>query len=161
MLNQCAFTVTHYHPDRYEVMPENQTEQQRVEWELRESVLDAALWYLTGEGAGYHVGAGPEARAAAIKELLEDGPEEEPREEADPHAHPVVRDVLPDPTISLAPGAEGGPGPQVLRQWVVQIGLYHSCTVCFFGYEEDGKPFLVPMDAEGEPDDYDEEDPEE
>jgi hypothetical protein len=158
-----AYMVTRYADGRYETIPHDQSDQQREERKLREAVLDAGLWYLTGEGAGYSVGAGPEARAAAIKELLEEShneQEEEEREEADPVKHLVIRDELPDLTLSLAPGAEGGPAPLVLRQWSVEIGPYNSCEVALFGYNEDGTPELITMDQEPD-DDYEEEDEEE
>lgn len=146
MINHCAFSVAHYPPDRYEVASENQTGPQLAEWRLRESVLDAALWYLTGEGSGYQIGAGLKAREAAIRDLLADGPEED--KDADLVKHPVIRDMPPDPTVSLAPGLGGGAGPQVLRQWSVQIGgMHNTCNVHFFGYDEDG-PVLVPMNVE-------------
>ncbi len=161
-INATAYFVTRYSDGRYEVEEHDQNEQQRQERELRAAVLDYGLWYMTGEGAGYHPDPRPEERAAAqaamIKELLGEGTDEdEEREEGDPAPHAVVRDELPDLTISLAPGPEGGPGPQPLRQWSVHIGPYNSCEVVFFGYDaEDGSPVLVSVDAEEgeEPEDY-------
>ena len=154
-INGTAYMVARYSNEDYRVTPHDQTEQQRQERLLREDVLEVALWYLA-EG-GYSVGAGPEARAAAIEKLLEERPEdeEEEREEADPVKHPVIRDVSPDPTPSRPPGVIG-PVPGVLRQWAVQIGPDNCCEVYFFGYNaQNGNPILVPMDAE-EDDDYDE-----
>jgi hypothetical protein len=148
--------VTRRADGNYEVEEHDQNERQREERELRAAVLDYALWHMTGEGAGYHPDPRPEerpkARAAMIKELLGEGPEdEEPREEGDPTPHAVVKDELPDLTISLAPGFEGGPGPQPLRQWSVQVGPYYSCEVAFFGYDaEDGSPVLIAMDTEND-----------
>lgn len=155
MVSGTDYMVTRYYDGHYEIAPYDQTDLERKERRLRESVLDAALWYLTGEGAGYQVGAGPEARTAAIKELLEDHPEDEQkeREATDPQPHAVVRDELLDLTLSLAPGLEGGSGPQPLRQWSIEIGPSYSCEVALFGYDEDGSPVLVPLDTEleGEP----------
>jgi hypothetical protein len=164
MINHSGSMVTRFSDNRYQVEPHDKMEAQRQERELRTAVLDYALWHMTGEGAGYHPDQGPEARAAAIKELLEEGPEDQQqeREEADPVNHPVIRDEEPDPTISLAPGSEGGPAPQVLRQWSVQIGPYNSCTVAFFGYDaEDSTPVLIAMENEEEGGDYDEDEEEE
>ncbi len=169
MVNRTGWMVTRYSDNRYEVTPHDQTEDQRQERELRGAVLDAALWQMTGEGAGYHPDPRPQerpkARAAMIKELLADRPEDEgetEREATDPQPHAVVRDVLPDLTVSLAPGPEGGPGPQPLRQWSIEIGPYYSCEVALFGYDEDGSPVLVPLDTEpdGEESDYEEDEEE-
>jgi hypothetical protein len=160
MINHTGSTVTRFSDDRYQVTPHDQIEAQAEERKLRDAVLDYALWYMTGEGAGYHPSQGPEARAAAIKELIEAGPEDqEEHDEADPVNHPIVRDEEPDPTIALAPGSEGGPLPHVLRQWTVQIGPYNTCSIAFFGYDaEDGSPALIAMEAETEGEDYDEDD---
>jgi hypothetical protein len=162
-INQVASVVTRYADDRYEVeLPDNLTEDQRREHELREAVLDYAVWQLTGEGAGYKPADGPEARAAAIQELLTE--DEEEREAVDPHPHPVLREEAPD--IFIAGDMAGGPAPRAARQWRVTIGGY-SCTVAFFGYDtEDGSPFLVtseadPDDDEGLEEFNDEEDEEE
>jgi hypothetical protein len=169
MVNGCGFLVTRHSDDHYEVISRDQTEDQRQERELREAVLDYALWYLTGEGAGYQPDPYPEerpkARVAMINELLANHPEgeEEEREErkaADPQSHAVVRDELPDLTVSLAPGAEGSPMPHPLRQWSVEIGPYYSCEVALFGYEEDGTPALVAFDTAAEPGDEEEEEEE-
>ena len=147
MVNHCGYMVVYYpgHPDRYEVESHDQSEHQRQERELREAVLDTTLWYVTGEGAGYHLGDGQEARAAAIQELLE-GEEADPERDGGPVVHPVIRDELPD--IYLAPGDESSPAPRALRQWSVSFGDGPYCEVGFFGYEEDGSPALVPVDAE-------------
>ena len=67
MINASGFMVTRYPDESYKVEPHDRMQTQRQERELRDAVLDAALWHLTGEGAGYHVGAGQEARAAAIE----------------------------------------------------------------------------------------------
>ena len=141
--------VTRYADESYQVAPYDQMDRQREERELREAVLDAALWHLTGEGAGYRPGAGPEARAATIKELLEEGPEAEAHADRNPLSHPVIRDEEPDPTVFLAPGGEDQEAPQPLRQWSVEIGPYHRCSVLFFGYrEDDGAPELITQDYE-------------
>jgi hypothetical protein len=149
MINASAYKVTRYPHNDYRVEPHDQTDRQRQERELRDAVLDAALWHLTGEGAGYHVGAGAEARAAAIKELLEEGPEgEEPeaREESDPLPHPVIREKAPDMSYSLAPGEENEKGPQPQREWTVEIGPYNACTVVLYGYNLDDSPELITRD---------------
>jgi hypothetical protein len=114
MINASAYMVTRYPDETYKVEPHDQNYRQRQERELREAVLDAALWHCTGEGAGYHPGAGAEARATTIKELLEEGPEgEQPeaREDSDPLPHPVIRERAPDLSLSLAPGSEDEEGP--------------------------------------------------
>jgi hypothetical protein len=159
MIDASAYMVTRYPDETYKVEPHDQNDRQRAERELREAVLGAAIWHLTGEGAGYHLGDGDEARAAAIKELLEDGPEgaePEARDEADPIPHPVIREREPNPFLSLA-GVEGKAGPHALRQWVVEIGPYNRCEVVFFGYDaENGSPELITQEVEEEYD-YDEE----
>jgi hypothetical protein len=167
MIERIGSLVTRYSDNRYEVTPHNQTEDQLQEHKLRDAVLDYALWYLTGEGAGYQLDPRPQertkARAAMIKELLADRPEEE-HEDSDPRPHAVVREKLPDMTVSLAPGAEGGPMPHPLRQWSVEIGPYYSCEVALFGYEEDDSPVLVAFDTEPEgeePENYEEDEEEE
>jgi hypothetical protein len=145
MVNHTGWVVAYYPPDRYEVVPHDQTEQDRAERELRESVLDTALWYLTT--GDYHTGSGPEARAAAIKELLEDDEQEE-REEADPVPHAVIREVVPD---VLDHG--------ILRLWFVQIGGdWNTCEVGLIRYNPDGSPEFITMEPEGndEEDDEDE-----
>lgn len=153
MINRTGSLVTRYDNDRYEVVPHDQFDEQREERELRTAVLDTALWFMTGEGVGYHPDEEPEAREAVIKELLGEGPDEDKeRDEADPTKHAVVRDEEPDLTISLVSGFEGEPGPQVLRQWSVEVGPYNTCQVVFFGYEEDNDPVLVAMEAEPEQD---------
>jgi hypothetical protein len=152
MINGTGYMVTRS-TEGYKVDTHDQTDPQRQERELRGAVLDAALWHLTGEGAGYHVGDGPEARNAALKELLEEGPEgEEPeaRESSDPILHPVIREHAPDLSLSLAPGSEDEEGPQPLRQWAVEIGPYNRCGVVLFGYGEDGTPELITQDYEEE-----------
>lgn len=159
MINRTGSMVTRYSDDRYEVTPGGEAESQRQERELREAVLETALWRFTGEGALYLPGrSSQEDKERIIAELLAAGPEEEEREGGDPVNHPVIRDELPDPTISLAKGPEGGVAPRVLRQWLVQIGRYLYCEVALFGYDEDGSPSLLPIDKE--PDDYDEDDEE-
>lgn len=164
IVNETGYLVTCFRDGSYVSEPHDHTPEQRQERALREAVLDAGLWQLTGEGAGYHVDAGPRARADAINTLLADQPEDpKEREEhnPDPVDHPIVRDELPDLTISLAPGAEGGIGPRVLRQWTVQIGgPWNSCEVGLFGYEADGTPVLIPMDREPGEEGNDEEDEE-
>jgi hypothetical protein len=163
-INATAYMVARYPNEDYRVTPHDQNEQQRQERELREAVLDHAVWYMTGEGAGYRPSQGRQAREAAIKELLEEGADQEPREETNPVPHPVIREKQPDPSISLAPGTADSPLPHPLRQWSVEIGPYNSCDVCFFGYDaEDGSPVLVPVEAEDEEpyEDDEEEDPEE
>jgi len=162
MINRTGSMVTRYSDNRYEVTPHDQTEDQRQERELRDAVLDYALWYMAGEGAGYHPSHSPQARAAAIKELLEEGAareeDQERREASDPQTHPVIRDELPD--IYLAPGDEASPAPLAMRQWSVTIGGYPNyCEVGLIGYNEDGSPELIAVDDEalGE---YDEEEEE-
>ena len=144
-VNATAYMVTRYPNCYYEVVAHDQSERQRQERSLRTAVLDYALWYLSGEGAGYHPSQGEEARLAAIEELLGEQTEEE-REEGET-SYPVVRDELPD--IYLAPGNEESLPPKVLRQWSVQIGdILNYCEVGLLGYNQDGTPELVAVDAE-------------
>ena len=131
MINATAYMVTRY-PNRYEVLAHDQTADQRQERELRVAVLDSALWYLTGEGAGYQRGQGQEARDAAIQELLEEVSEEEGET-----TYPVIRDKLPD--INLDSNS-----PKILRQWSVQIGsVTNYCEIGLIGYNQDGTPKLI------------------
>ena len=159
-IDATAYYVTRYQDDQYRVEAHDQTEPQRQERELRETVLDCALWYMTGEGAGYRPNQGQEARAAAMKELLEEGTGEErqEREASDPKPHPVIRDVLPD--LYLALGHDGSRPPRVLRQWSVQIGPPSNyCEVGLIGYNPDGTPELIAIDgdqSEEEPDNEEE-----
>jgi hypothetical protein len=146
MVNATAYMVTRQRSGQYQVEEHDQTERHREERELRTSVLDYALWYLQGEGAGYHPSQGPEARTTAIKELLGEGQDDE-HDQAD--TYPVIRDVGPD--IFYAPGSANTPAPRVSRQWHVQIGPYNACEVGLLGYHEDGMPALTAVDAEQEP----------
>lgn len=161
MINRTGSMVTRYADNRYEVTPHDQTEEQVKERKLRTAVLDYALWHMTGEGAGYNPNQGAEARAATIQKLLERGPEneEEGSAAADLVNHPVVRDELPDIILLPAPGQEGGPDPEMLRQWSVQVGgPWNYCEVVFFGYDvHDGSPTLVALDMELRSEDEDDE----
>ena len=144
-VNATAYMVTRYSNCYYEVVAHDQSERQRQERLLRTAVLDYALWYLSGEGAGYHPSQGEEARLAAIEELLGEQTEEE-RGEGET-SYPVVRDELPD--IYLAPGNEESLPPKVLRQWSVQIGdILNYCEIGLIGYNPDGTPELVAGDAD-------------
>ncbi len=151
-VNATAYLVMRY-PDRYEVEPHDQIESQREERELREAALDTALWYFTGEGAGYHPGDGPEERARVISELLEEGKEYEEEERKEEETHPIIRDVFPD--LFLAP-TETSPAPRVPRQWSVQIGPHYYCEVGLIGYNEDETPELIAVDAEPDDDEGEE-----
>jgi len=165
-INATGYVVTRYADGRYEVQDHDENERQREERELRTAALDYGLWHMTGEGAGYRLDLRPQerskARAAMVKEVFAEDDEEEKREESDPVRHAVVRDEVPD--ISLAPGDENSPAPRVLRQWSVAIGGYPNyCEVGFIGYNPDGSPELIAVDAEpgdGEEDEKDEEDDE-
>lgn len=153
-INATAYMVTHYRDGRYEVEEHDQTGQHQEERELRTAALDTAIWHFTGEEASdYRPGASREERTRVIAELLteDEGEAQGEREETDPIRHPVVRDEEPD--MYLAPREENSPVPYALRQWSVQIGPYY-CEVGFFGYEEDGTPTLVSVDAEPPSDDY-------
>jgi hypothetical protein len=143
-INATAYMVTRNDLGHYEVVAHDQSERHRQERLLRTAVLDYALWYLTGEGAGYHPKDGPEARLASIQELLGEHTEEE--HEDGETSYPVVRDELPD--IYLAPGSEESLCPRVLRQWSVQIGdILNYCEVGLIGSHPDGIPELVAVDA--------------
>lgn len=146
MINRTAYFVTRLTSGSYRVEPDDGLEPYRQERQLREAVLDTALWYLTGEGEGYHPGQGQEAQDAAIHELLE-GEEPDMERDGGVIVHPVVREELPD--IFLAPGGEASAVPAVSRQWAVSFGDGASCEI---GYQEDGTPELIAMDKEGDGD---------
>ena len=158
MINNTAYFVTRLTSGYYQVEPDDGLEQHRQERKLREAVLDTALWYLTGEGAGYDPGQGQEAQDAAIHELLEG---EEPDMERDGGliVHPVVREELPD--IFLAPGGEASVAPAVSRQWSVSFGDGASCEIGLIGYHDDGTPELIAVDREGDGDEEESEDTDE
>jgi hypothetical protein len=141
MVNRTGYDVTRY-TDHYDVKAHDHLEAQRFERELRGAVLDYALWYLTGEGAGYHPSQGIEARKAAIQELLNEGEEKE-HDQAD---HPVIRDE--DPTIYRV-GGPGLPPPLVRRQWFVSIGTLNRCHVGLLGTNEAGQAEFVAVGDEG------------
>ncbi len=153
MINSTAYFVTRLTSGSYQVEPDDGLEQHRQERVLREAVLDMALWYLTGEGAGYRPEQGQEAQDAAIHELLEG---EEPDMERDGGliVHPVVREEFPD--IFLAPGNEGSAASIVSRQWSVSFGDGASCEIGLIGYHDDGMPELIVVDKEDEGLDEDE-----
>ena len=153
MINSTAYFVTRLTSGHYQVEPDDTLAQHRQEHQLREAVLDTALWYLTGEGEGYRPGQGQEAQDATIHELLEG---EEPDMERDGGliVHPVVREELPD--IFLAPGCDASAAPLVSRQWSVSFGDGASCEIGLIGYHEDGTPELIAVDKEDEEGDEDE-----
>ena len=143
-VNATAYMVIRTSNNHNQVVVYDQGEHHRQERLLRTAVLDFGLWYLTGEGAGYHPRDGEEARLAAIQELLGEQTEER---EAWETSYPVVREELPD--IYLAPGNEKDLCPRVLRQWSVQIGdVINYCEVGLIGYNDDGTPELVAVDGD-------------
>lgn len=163
MINASGYMVTRYVDNRYEVEDHDQAENQRVERELRNAAMDMALWYVTGEGAGYtpDMRLSAENRAAARDEALAELLGDEEPDEArygGPLVHAVLTEV--EPSIMVAPGDEDSPPPVAVRQWLATFGTYGACEVGFFGYDEsDGQPFLVATDAdEDEWDEAEEED---
>jgi hypothetical protein len=143
-INATAYFVTRY-PDHYEVQPHDRLENQRIERELRQAVLDVALWHFTGEGAdAYRPGGEAGERDRLIENLLSEGAEEE-QGDSGKLKHPVVRDEVPD--MSIAGPGEGSTIAE--RQWSVAIGDYY-CEIGLFGVSEDGSPNLVVLDGESE-----------
>ena len=139
-VNSTAFLVTRY-SDRYVVEPDLRVEAMKQEYELREAVLEHALWHFSGaESSDYQPGSGKEAREQIIAELLAEGGG---REDPSFGERPVVRDVLPG--IYLAPGPDGE-CPAVQRQWGVLLGNFYA-DIGLIGYNEDGTPELVAVDA--------------
>lgn len=137
-VNSTAFIVTRDSENCYAVEPDLRVEVMRQEYELREAVLEHALWHFSGaESSKYRPGSGKEARERIIAELLAGGSE-------DATSAPVVRDVLPG--IYLAPGGPDGECPAVQRQWGVLLGNFYA-DIGLIGYNEDGTPELVAVDV--------------
>jgi hypothetical protein len=163
MMNASGFMVTRRATGEYEVKPHDQTEAQKQERELREAAMGMALWYVTGEGAGYlpdpRQGRDEQVEAlrAAIAEVLEDEEPDEARY-GGPLVHAVLTEI--EPSLMLAPADEDSPAPVAVRQWLAIFGEYGRCEVGFFGYDvEDGQPFLAAVDADEE--EYEEDEDEE
>lgn len=146
-VNETGYVVTRYPTQgeaaaRYEVVYYDHVEGQRQERELREAVLDLALWEFGGdEESAYQRDVDRLAQTQIIAALLEaDSKEDDEEDEEDSRSldYPVVHDEPPnlyfDAKMKLAAA--------YVRQWSVTLGYSYYCEIGLIGYNIDGTPQL-------------------